>query len=158
MYLFSYHLPKVHKDLENPPGRPIISGIKSSTCNLSHYIDVCLQDYFKHLNSFLKDLDSLIRILKQHKWQEGVTFLTLDVTALYSNINHEKGMECTEYFWKEDPEIPPIQREFLVFLEFILYNFFFTYDGAIYHQVKGTAMGTHMAPSYSNLFMRMFEK
>lgn len=68
-------------------------------------------------------------------------------------------MECTEHFLHNDPDIPPIQRDFLMKgLELILYNNYFNYDGAIYHQEKGTAMGTQMAPSYANLFMGIFEK
>lgn len=42
-------------------------------------------------------------------------------------------------------------------VSFILMNNFFEYDGAIYHQIRGTAMGTHMAPFYTNLFMGIFE-
>ncbi|CAH2300258.1 Hypothetical predicted protein, partial [Pelobates cultripes] len=38
-----YHLPKIHKSLINPPGRPIISGINSLTSNLSQYVDQFLQ-------------------------------------------------------------------------------------------------------------------
>ena len=34
----------------------------------------------------------------------------------------------------------------------------FTFDGQIYEQVQGTAMGTKMAPSYANLFMDRFER
>ncbi|CAH2299139.1 Hypothetical predicted protein, partial [Pelobates cultripes] len=38
-----YHLPKIHKSLINPPGRPIISGLGSLTSNLSEYVDQFLQ-------------------------------------------------------------------------------------------------------------------
>lgn len=38
-----YSLPKVHKTLFNPPGRPIISGIDSITSRISKYIDFYLQ-------------------------------------------------------------------------------------------------------------------
>ncbi|CAH2301946.1 Hypothetical predicted protein, partial [Pelobates cultripes] len=40
---FFYYLPKIHKRLENPPGRPIISGIGSLTSNISQYVDFFLQ-------------------------------------------------------------------------------------------------------------------
>ncbi|CAH2329728.1 Hypothetical predicted protein, partial [Pelobates cultripes] len=38
-----YFLPKIHKDAQHPPGRPIVSGINSPLCNLSQYIDTLLQ-------------------------------------------------------------------------------------------------------------------
>ena len=34
----------------------------------------------------------------------------------------------------------------------------FSFDGQIYEQIQGTAMGTKMAPSYANLFMDRFER
>lgn len=155
---FYYHLPKVHKDLKKPPGRPIISGINSCPSNLSHFVDLFLQDYVVQLPSHLKDSDSLIRILNNLTWFEGLHFLTLDVTALYSNIGHEKGIECIEEFFVQDSELLEGQKSFLLdAIRFILMNNFFAYDGGVYHQIKGTAMGTRMAPSYANLFMGSFE-
>ena len=34
----------------------------------------------------------------------------------------------------------------------------FSFNGQIYQQIRGTAMGTKMAPSYANLFMDRFER
>lgn len=59
---------------------------------------------------------------------------------LYSNIGHEQGVCCIEDA-----------------VSFILNNNYFEYAGAVYHQTKGTAMGTRMAPSYTNLFMGSVE-
>lgn len=42
-----YHIPKIHKCLKSPPGRPIISGVNSFMCNLSHYLDLHLQEYVR---------------------------------------------------------------------------------------------------------------
>lgn len=39
--------------------RPIISGVNSITCNLSHYVDLYLQDHVKVLDSYLRDSDNL---------------------------------------------------------------------------------------------------
>lgn len=80
------------------------------------------------------------------------------MTALYSNIGHEKGVQCVEEIFAQDPEIPELQRWFLIdAVTFILPNNYFLYDGSINHQVNGTAKGTCMAPSYANLFMGSFE-
>lgn len=156
---FFYHLPKLHKSTTNPPGRPIISGINGPTCNLSHFIDLYLKDYVKILPSHLKDSDDLIRHLKQVQMQDNLCLLTLDVTALYSNIDHNLGINCVEHYLESDPEITEKQKVFITTgLRLILENNFFKYDGKIYHQTKGTAMGTRVAPSHANLFMGLFEK
>lgn len=93
------------------------------------------------------------------KREEGTYFLTMDVSSLYSNIKHEIGITCFEETLKEDPEIPTTQREFFMkALHLILENNFFNCNGVMYHQKKGTAMGTRIAPSYANLFMGKFEQ
>ena len=43
-------------------------------------------------------------------------------------------------------------------LEVSLTNNHFLFNGTFYHQVSGTAIGTKLAPSYANLFMRKCEE
>lgn len=151
---FFYHLPKIHKHLKCPAGRPIISGLNSTTSNISHYIDLYLQTYVRGLKSHLKDSDHLIRELLDQPWNEEWGFLTMDVTSLYSNIEHTTGIECMRKYLREDLEISETQEEFLVeAARSILEKNYFMYNQEVYHQRKGTAMGTRMAPSYANLFM-----
>lgn len=82
--LIYYHLPKIHKEPINPPGRPIISGIGSLTSSLSRYIDVFLQKYVTSLDSYLKDSATLLTLIKDLKWLPTYKWATLDVTALYT--------------------------------------------------------------------------
>jgi hypothetical protein len=47
--------------------------------------------------------------------------------------------------------------------DYVLDNNFFEFDGKVYHQVQGTAMGTSMAPPYANvvvgsLLFKLFQK
>lgn len=80
----------------------------------------------KTLLSYLTDSDDLIRLLKTTKREDGTHFLTMDVTSLYSNIEHEIGIACVKAMLKQDPEITTVQREFfLKALHLILYNYFF---------------------------------
>lgn len=77
---------------------------------------------------------------------------------MYSNINPLLGIHCIEEFLTLDPDIPEAKKQFLVdSVAFILNNNYFEYDGSVYHQIKGTAMGTRIAPSYANHFMGIFE-
>uniref|UniRef100_A0A673FTB7 Uncharacterized protein n=1 Tax=Sinocyclocheilus rhinocerous TaxID=307959 RepID=A0A673FTB7_9TELE len=43
-----YTLPKIHKSLENPVGRPIVSGIGSVTEKISQYVDYYLKPQHFH--------------------------------------------------------------------------------------------------------------
>lgn len=82
----------------------------------------------------------------------------MDVTSLYSNIGHEMGLKCTEYYLINDPEIPASQRSFILEgLQFNLENNYFKYNVMMYQQLKGTMMGTWVAPFYAKLFMGWFE-
>lgn len=48
-----YALPKVHKSLHDPPGRPIVSGNGSLTEKARRYMDYYLQDHVKNLPSYV---------------------------------------------------------------------------------------------------------
>lgn len=37
-----YFLPKIHKDINNPPGRPIVNGVDSLSSRLGQYLDIFL--------------------------------------------------------------------------------------------------------------------
>lgn len=154
-----YHFPKIYKSIKNPPGRPIISGINSITCNMSHYLDLYLQEYVRKLPSYVKDSDKVIRSLDIFTSMGKTGLLTLDVTSLYTNNNHELGIKAINAYLSMAIEIPEAQKSFfLETLKFILDNNFFVYNESIYKQRKGTVMGTQATPSYANLFMGLFEK
>ena len=62
-----YGVPKIHKTLENPPLRPIVSSIGSLTEPLSQYVDHFLRVHVQNLPSYLGDTTdvlNLIQILK----------------------------------------------------------------------------------------------
>lgn len=153
-----YFLPKIHKNLTNPPGRPIISGIGSLTSNLSQYVDRHLQKHVGNLKSHLKDTTSLLKDLQDFKWVEGYKFATLDVSSLYTNIPHAKGINSTKRFLDQDSTMPMKQRLFILdSIHFILTHNVFDFNKKLYIQQTGTAMGTRFAPSFANLYMGDFE-
>lgn len=82
------------------------------------------------LPSFLKDSNNLIRILKTTRWEEGLCYLTMDVTSLYSNMEHNFRLKCIEFSLKNDKEIITKQIIFIYeAIHFILNHNFFTYGG-----------------------------
>ena len=48
-----YMVPKIHKNLHNPPGRPIVSGVDSPTEKISHLLDILLQPYVQETSSYI---------------------------------------------------------------------------------------------------------
>ena len=79
--------------------------------------------------------------------------VTIDVSALYTNIPQEEGLQCVReaLFSRSDPKVP---TEFLVrLLEVVLKHNIFEFNSEFFIQLIGTAMGCRPAPSYANIFM-----
>ena len=56
-----YLLPKIHKRLNNVPGRPVISNCGFYTENISSFLDHQLQPMAQKMNSFIKDTNHFLR-------------------------------------------------------------------------------------------------
>lgn len=108
--------------------------------NLSHYIDLYLQNYVVKLNNHLKNSDHLIWELLDLSWDKELGFLTMDVTSLF--IKYETRVNCVKKFLDEDPEVPEPQKIFLLdAIRFILENIFFSYANLFMRGVWG---GTYL--------------
>ena len=87
--------------------------------------------------------------------------LTMDVTALYSSIPIEEGIQTALRLVKENwDDIDTIDFELSELedlLRFLLTNSFFGFGGDIYQQKVGVAMGSRLAPPFAILFMHDLE-
>ncbi len=54
-----YLLPKIHKSLNNPPGRPIVSANECPTERISQFVDFFLKPLIPNIKSYLRDTSSL---------------------------------------------------------------------------------------------------
>uniref|UniRef100_A0A8C5M9D4 Reverse transcriptase domain-containing protein n=1 Tax=Leptobrachium leishanense TaxID=445787 RepID=A0A8C5M9D4_9ANUR len=153
-----YHLPKVHKDINHPPGRPIVSGINSISCRISEHIDHLLQPLVQKTSAYLKDTITTLQIIRDIKWEPGYLLATCDVNSLYTIIPHDIGCKAVEFFLTDSGNFRVEQIQYILEgIKLILHNNFFWYGGEYYLQCNGTAMGTRFAPSYANLFMAHWE-
>ena len=158
-----YGLPKIHsvKSTDRfPPLRPICSGSASCTKRLSEFLDSFLKPLAQKIPSYIQDTtDFLLKISNYKSAHVNKTILaTLDVNALYPNIDQEEGVNaCHEYLEKRSEKSVSskvLRRLILLVLKcntLIFKNRFF-------HQVCGTAMGTPLAVNFANLFMAKFEQ
>ena len=84
--------------------------------------------------------------------------MTLDVTSLYSNIQHNDGIKACERFLNSKNSNGGILTESLYkLISTVLIKNHFQFNGDNNLQFKGCAMGTKMAPNYASLFMGKFE-
>ena len=154
-----YMLPKVHKRLENVPGRPVISNSGYYTENISSYVDHHLQPLSREVKSYIKDTnDFLCKIRDLPPLNENAILCTVDVVGLYPNIPHEEGLAAIKESL-EKRENKQISTESLVSLaECVLKNNVFEHNSKTFKQKQGTAIGIKMAPSYAILFMAALEE
>lgn len=62
-----YMLPKIHKNLESPPGRPIISGNESITEPASKFVDSFIKPFVGKLPSFIQDTTHVLNTIKKNE-------------------------------------------------------------------------------------------
>jgi hypothetical protein len=84
---------------------------------------------------------------------------TVDVRSLYLHITHEDGIKIAlDNLFSGDAKPLPFNREFAEsLLTAILKHNIFEFNSNMYRQIKGTAMGTKMAPAYATLFLNKIE-
>lgn len=156
---YFYHLPKVHKNLTSPPGRPIVAAMDSVSTGLSQYIDLYLQPIVQQLQSFIRDGPHLLELLAPYRWESTYTWLSLDVTSLYTSIPHQFGLQALEFFLAQNSMLNSRQATFILeATDFCLRHNYFDFNGDFFLQLQGTAMGANFAPSYANLAMGYWEK
>ena len=154
-----YGLPKIHKHFEKfPPLRPIVSGFNCISANLSEYLDSYLKFQAQNCKSYIRDTsDFLLKLKSLTTIPSNSILVTMDVTSLYTNIDHEEGAEACyrKLETRKNKTIPSITLKKCILL--ILKSNIFQFCQKFFLQRMGTAMGTPMAANYANIFMDSFE-
>lgn len=91
-----YCLPKIHKDMINPPGRPIVNGIDSISSWLGQYIDHFLQPLVCKTDAFLKDTKHIIQTIESTRCSPSSIMVTGNVGSLYTIIGHEDALSSVQ--------------------------------------------------------------
>ena len=156
-----YMLPKIHKRLDNPPGRPIVSGNGCPTEKISQLVDFFLQPTVPALPSYVQDTTHFLSKLNDlGTLPEGSLLVTMDVASLYTNIPNEQGIEAVRDTLSRLRPVTdkPSTEHILTMLRKVLTMNNFEFAGRHFLQVGGTAMGTKVAPSFANTYMGWFER
>ncbi|CAJ0920678.1 unnamed protein product [Ranitomeya imitator] len=154
-----YILPKIHKNLQNPPGRPIVASTDSILNPLSMFLEKLLTPHTKLTKSFILDTgDFLKKIRNVDIIPHNSILCTFDVNSLYTSIAHDKGIEAVSLTLNEANVDRGTQELCLDLLNLVLRENYFLFGDDFFVQTCGTAMGSNVAPAYANLYMDRFEK
>ena len=160
--------PKIHK-FKAPPFalkdltfRPIIGGKETVLSGLSILLDKILQKITSFVPSKIKDSFDAIEKISDIDFSR-FDIVPFDARALYTHISISLVHKMLD-FWlnnKETEKLFPDRFKNGIFLheglEIIFTKNFFTFDGLIYRQEDGMAMGTNVAVSVADLSLGYLE-
>ena len=130
------------------PGRPIVGGPNCPTHKLSNLLGLMLKPLAFQVKSYIKDSFHFLEMLPKSIDFDS-TFVTFDVTSLYTNIPKELGLEALSFWIDRFPESLTeswFTKEFVIAgFETVLTFNYFMFDGKGYLQIKGVTMGTKAA-------------
>lgn len=160
-----YFLPKIHKDPDTwpaphkiPAGRPIVSDIDSETYRVSEYLDYFLNPLSNLHPSYLKDTYDFLEKVRSARVNPGDLIFSMDVDALYTNIEAEAGIRAVRNCFLKHPDESRPDGLLLQLLELALLNNDFDFNGQTYLQIKGVAMGKKFAPALADIYMAEWEE
>ena len=158
-----YGLPKLHKSFDTnftpniPKFRPINSSINSYNYNLAKFLSELVSPYIPNTYS-CKDTFSFINELKKCE-NKNYFMVSFDVTSLYTNIPLNEAIQlAVDKILDNHPNISISKEELTELFHFATSKTHFLFNGQIYDQIDGIAMGSPLAPALANIFMGHHEE
>ena len=94
-------------------------------------------------------------ILKQNL---NLFMASLDVDSLFTNILFDETINITEKLFSENETVHNFNKdEFKCLLTLATKESYFLFDGELYQQVDGVAMGSPLGPTLANIFLCHYE-
>ena len=156
-YYQNFKIHKEHEPMKAPPPRAIISGSGSIGEFCGKYIEHHIKPISEKHKAFIEDTPDWLRVIETLNLGPELPFnsilVTWDVKALFTNILAKDGLESLKKALenRENQEIP---SDFLLkMMEIILKHNIFSFNGELFRQEIGAAMGSPPIPAYANIFM-----
>ena len=153
-----YGLPKMHKPFTRLPAfRPIISSIGTFNYNLAKHLGSMLAEVVPCQYSSA-DTFSFLRDLNNFDLKNKFT-VSYDVCSLFTNLPLEETIDlAVDLIFKKHKELKITKSELRELFMFCTSKTNFLFNGTVYDQIDGCAMGSPLAPVLANLFLGHYEK
>ncbi|XP_058941979.2 uncharacterized protein [Pocillopora verrucosa] len=156
-----YGLPKTHK--EQLAVRPILSATNTYNYSLAKWLD----DKLKPLSCNQYTMTDTFRFADEVRGFEiknGKILVSYDVTSLFTNVPLEETIQIlaekafAQDWFNETHSLNISKADLIDLLRAATKNQLFQFDGALYEQTDGVAMGSPLGPLLANVFMCSVEE
>jgi hypothetical protein len=157
-----YGLCKVHKS--DFPMRPVVSMIGTPEYQLAKFLDNLIKPNIPDTYMLNSTKDFIDRINFTNVKPNDI-MVSLDVCSLFTNVPLTETINIiTDYCFSNQAKlIPPVDKKIFKKLLKLATGGLFMYNGRLYKQIDGVAMGSPLGPTIANFFlanleMEMFKK
>ena len=150
-----YGLPKMHKiksPNEVPPFRSIVSSTNTYNYRLAKYLCNLLQPYLPSTYS-ISDTFSFVQEINTIDLSNKF-MASFDVASLFTNISLKESIDlAVSYIIEGSTKLKFSRAELVKMLSIATSQTHFLFNGKVYDQIDGVAMGSPLAPVLANLFL-----
>ena len=150
-----YGLAKVHKP--NTPLRPVLAAYEMASYNVAKFLVPHLDPY-THNEYSIKNSYSFQQSVSELSFSHPVHIVSYDVSSLYTQIPINECIEkIVELIYNNDSFMNFSRAQFKDFLALTSKYVSFLFNGNLYEQIDGLAMGSPIAPALANIFLNLLE-
>ena len=156
-----YGVPKTHK--ERLAMRPILSATQTYNYALAKW----LEDKLKPLsyNQYtISDTFQFVDEIQGLKINNGELLVSYDVTSLFTNVPLDETIQIladkafADDWFNQTTKLNLTKADLVDLLKAATKNQLFQFDGSLYEQIDGVAMGSPLGPLLANVFMCSIEE
>ena len=151
--------PKIHK--EGNPLREIVDSIGSVYKEVDKHIAKIIKPLRGNTEYVVKNSQHFIETVKDIKLEEDETLVSYDVTALYPSVPQEEAIRIIKEELEKDKKLKErtkmTVKHIIQLFRIYVNNTYFIFNGRIYRQINGLAIGASTSGFAADIFMERLE-
>ena len=150
-----YGLPKTHKT--DVPLRPILSLVGSAQHKVAKFLNFVLEPVSEKFSKYtIKDSFTFAEKIRNTP-AENTYMVSFDVKSLFTSVPLKETIDICAKVLYENTDIGLSKRNFIALMNTATSGIEFSFDGEMYCQTDGVAMGSPLGPTLANIIMGYLE-